>query len=86
MKAMLQTDSDKADDIVNLMQPICNNYSGTSGSCRRLDSGDRSPLPFDIWEYGYVNGKVDFVRYGVADSITDCHLRCSALVFTPPGP
>jgi branched-chain amino acid transport system substrate-binding protein len=70
MKAMLQADSYKADDVVNLIQPICNNYYGVSGSCSLNEFGDRLPPPYDIWGYGVVNGKVEFVRYGGVDPVT----------------
>lgn len=70
MKAMLQADSVRADDIVNLMQPLCNSYYGVSGSCSINEFGDRLPPPYDIWGYGVVEGKVEFVRYGGVDPVT----------------
>jgi ABC-type branched-subunit amino acid transport system substrate-binding protein len=69
-KAMLLADSGKADDIVNLIQPLCDNYYGVSGSCSLNEFGDRLPPPYDIWGYGVVEGKVEFVRYGGVDPLT----------------
>ena len=70
MRAMLLADSDKADDIVDLLQPLCDNYYGVTGSCSLNAAGDRLPLPYDIWGYGVVDGKVEFVRYGGVDPVT----------------
>ena len=67
MKAMLLADSDKADSIVNLLQPLCTNYYGVTGPCSLDTSGDREPPPCDIWGYGVVEGKVEFIRYGGID-------------------
>jgi branched-chain amino acid transport system substrate-binding protein len=70
MKAMLQADSHRADDIVNLIPILCDDYYGVSGSCSLNEFGDRLPPPYDIWGYGVVNGKVEFVRYGGVDPVT----------------
>ena len=70
MKAMLQADSSKADDIVDLLQPLCENYYGVTGSCSLNAAGDRVPPPYDIWGYGVVDGKVELVRYGGVDPVT----------------
>ena len=70
MRVMLQADSSKADDIVDLLQPLCDNYYGVTGSCSLNSAGDRVPPPYDIWGYGVVDGKVEFVRYGGVDPVT----------------
>ena len=70
MKAMLLADSDKADDVVNLIPILCDDYYGVSGSCSLNKFGDRLPPPYDIWGYGVVEGKTEFVRYGEVDPVT----------------
>jgi branched-chain amino acid transport system substrate-binding protein len=70
MKAMLLADSDNADDIVDLIPILCDDYYGVSGLCSLNKFGDRVPPPYDIWGYGVVEGRVEFVRYGGVDPVT----------------
>lgn len=78
MRAMLHANSNHANSIVNLIQPLCSNYYGVSGLCRLNEYGDRLPSPFEIWGYGDVHGKVEFIRYGRVNPLT-------GVVFWGPG-
>ena len=48
-QAVLQAQSDKADDIAPLIMPIAYNTYGASGWCQLNEFGDRVPPPYDVW-------------------------------------
>lgn len=66
--SFFMTQSTKGVDNVAMCIPICYNTFGCTGWDRLLPNGDRVPPPFDVWGFGLVNGKCDFVNYGTYDN------------------
>ena len=48
-----------------LQSPLSASYRARA--CRLLANGDRAPPPFDVWGFGLVDGRCDFVNYGQYD-------------------
>lgn len=65
--SIFEKQSVKGVDLKPLQAPISYQTFGAGGWCRLNEFDDRFPPPFDIWGFGLVAGKCDFVRYGVYD-------------------
>lgn len=68
--AVLETQTTDPKTIIPLIPTLTYNQFGASGWTRLNDNGDRYASDYDIWGYGTVAGKVDFVKYGVYSGIT----------------
>lgn len=68
--SFFQTQSIKGVDHQKIAAQVCYQTFGAGGWCRLNQYGDRSPPPFDIWGFGLVDGKCDFVNYGTFDNDT----------------
>jgi PKD repeat protein/ABC-type branched-subunit amino acid transport system substrate-binding protein len=51
-------------DIKAVIPTVAASYNGASGNFALNEYGDRAPQGYDIWGYGVIGGKVDFVYYG----------------------
>jgi branched-chain amino acid transport system substrate-binding protein len=50
-KAIIETGSDNATRVSDVIPSVCENHYGVTGWCRLNKYGDRAPPPFDIWYY-----------------------------------
>lgn len=72
LAAMLEKQSQRGEDVIPLMNPVCARIFGASGWCRVDENGDRAPLPLDVIGFGATpGGGFGEVRYGVYDPGSD---------------
>lgn len=86
--AMLEKQSQKAEDILPLMAPICYRFFGTGGWSRLNEFGDRVPPPFDIWGYGIdpATNKPNYIRFGGYDIDTQIVVWDTTVLGFEPKP
>ena len=84
--AVLEAQSVEAEDVIPLLDSICERHYGTSGWCKLNADGDRFPPDYEIWGYDERGGQtidVLFGKYNTAYGTVDWYLN--EIGFTPPG-
>lgn len=58
-------------DVGKLLRVIPEIASKTlaSGWCKLDENGDREASDYEIWGYGYIDGRVDYIKYGLYDGL-----------------
>ena len=70
-KSILEAQSYDPFDIIPLQIPICADYYGASGWTLLDETGDRAGLDYNLWGVKEINGKPQFVVYGVFKFVED---------------
>ncbi len=86
LEGVLETQGQVAEDIIPFMDPITDKSYGTSGWLKLNEDGDRFPPDYEIWGYGAVGDRTDFVLYGkYFTSYGTVEWYTDRLGFEPPG-
>jgi len=85
-KAVLESQSTDAYDVIAYLPTICGETHGVTGWCTLDENGDRHSSNYDIWGVGYSDDVCQNVKYGYYDCETgEVIWDTDALGFTPPG-
>lgn len=67
LESVLETQSTDPMDLIPLQHDIAYKKWGASGWTLLNEAGDRKASNYDIWGFAYVDGKLEFVNYGIYD-------------------
>ncbi len=86
VRSILEAQTTDIDQLLEVIPAVASMTFGASGWCKLNEAGDRYSANYEIWGYGYVDGEVKYIKYGLYDSMTDeVSWYTETLGFTPPG-
>jgi branched-chain amino acid transport system substrate-binding protein len=81
--SVLETRSVNASVVAGVFPDVCSRLYGASGWCRLDQSGDRAPLPLDVWFYSQNSRLYAGIYYPGTDTM---NWHSGELGYMPPGP
>jgi branched-chain amino acid transport system substrate-binding protein len=69
-RAILEARTTDVRKLLEVIPYIALNTFGASGWCKLDENGDRETADYEIWGYRYIDGKVNYFKYGIYDGLT----------------
>ncbi|MEM3056113.1 MAG: ABC transporter substrate-binding protein [Candidatus Bathyarchaeia archaeon] len=68
-EAILEARTTDVGKLLEVIPEIASKTFGASGWCKLDENGDREMSDYEIWGYGYIDGRVDYIKYGLYDGL-----------------